>query len=119
MGLVPKTTKSDIKIIKGLTLGRLIGFIVAGGMGYIIGGTLPYGWLQIVFSVTFIIIFFIASGKAPTNPTKSFAHGLMIFIQYLLLPKKLYGKGSIEYKNFIERKTAKNDKNKKAQKRKK
>lgn len=114
MGLVPKTTKSDIKIVKGLTLGRLIGFIAAGGMGYIIGGAFPYDWLQVAFSVTFIVIFFIASGKAPTNPTKNFARGLMLFIQYLLLPKKLYGNGSVEYKNFMERNAAKNDKKKRS-----
>lgn len=116
MGLVPKTTKSEVKIFRGLSMSRLIGFIIAGGMGYIIGGVFTYDWLQIVFSVAFIIIFFIASGKAPTNPTKSFAHGLVMFIQYLLLPKKLYGDGSVEYKNFIERNTARNDKRKKAKK---
>ncbi len=113
MGLVPKTTKSEVKIHRGLSLFRLIGFIAAGGIGYIIGGVFPYDWLQVVFSITFIVIFFIASGKAPTNPTISFARGLMLFIQYLLMPKNLYGNGSVEYINFVERSAAKNDKKEK------
>lgn len=112
MGLVPKTTKSEIKVFRNLSITRVIGLIAAGGIGLTIGSILPYNWLQIVLSVAFILLFMIASGKAPTDPTKPFAQGLLQYIRFTLMPKKLYGKKTKEYIEYKERIDARNEKKK-------
>jgi hypothetical protein len=112
MGLVPKTTKSEVKVFRNLSVTRVIGLIASGGMGLTIGSMLPYDWLQIGLSLAFVILFMIASGKAPTDPTKPFVIGLLQYVTYKLMPKKLYGKNTEEYIEYKERLKAKNEKRK-------
>lgn len=104
MGLVPKTTKAEVKIFGGFSIVRIFGIVLSGGAGIIIGAVLPYQWLQIVLSVFFVILFFILSGKAPSNPTQNFARGMSNMFRYALRRKKFYGDTSKEYTAFLERK---------------
>lgn len=115
MGLVPKTTKAEVKIFGGFSIVRIFGIVLSGGAGIIIGAVLPYQWLQIILSVFFVILFFILSGKAPSNPTQNFARGMSNMFRYFLRRKKFYGDTSKEYIALMERRD-KSDKSKKRKK---
>ncbi len=108
MGLVPKSTKSEIKVFHGFTLTKLLGMVISGGLGYMFGIVLPYAWLQLIMSAFFIVVYFILSGKAPTNPKYSFAKGLAFLIGFIFSKKKLYGCSSEEYLDMCERRKQKN-----------
>lgn len=110
MGLVPKSTRSEIRVFHGFTLMKIMGIVVSGGIGFALGSALPYQWLQFVISIGFIVLFCILSGKAPTNPKYTFAKGLAFYFAYLVSRKKLYGVSSEEYMDFCKRRERKNAK---------
>lgn len=115
MGLVPKTTKAEVKVFGGFSMVRIFGIILSAGVGIMLGIVLPYDWLQIVLSAFFVILFLILSGKAPSNPKQNFARGMSNMFRYFLSRKKFYGDTSKEYTALMERR----DKHDKSQERKK
>lgn len=117
MGLVPKTTKSEVKFFGGLTMPKIMGLFVSAGLGVVLGNSFS-GLGQLALSGIFIAIFFIATAKAPTNPKITFIVGMAAFFTFLLRKKKLYGPSSDEYKEFREKINAKEEK-RNARKRKK
>lgn len=96
MGLVPKTTKSEVKFFAGLTISKIIGIFIFGGLGILLGSFLPTV-LQILLSVVLVLIFFIASGRAPSNPKITFFQGLKQWIAFCLRKKHFYGTETEEY----------------------
>ena len=114
MGLVPKTTKSEVKFFGGLTLSKIIGIVACGGAGLVFGAALPSA-LQILLSVVLVILFFICTAKAPSNPKKTFIKGLFEWLTYLFSKKRYYGTNTEEYSD-LERREEINAEKRKAKK---
>lgn len=114
MGLVPKTTKSEVKFFGGLTMSKIIGIVACGGAGLVFGAALPSA-LQILLSVVLIILFFICTSKAPSNPKKTFIKGLLEWLTFLFCKKRFYGVNTSEYAD-LERREEINAKKRKAKK---
>lgn len=96
MGLVPKTTKSEVKFFAGLTISKIIGIFIFGGLGILLGSFLP-AILQILLSVVLVILFLIATSKSPSNPKIPFIQGLKQWIAFCLRKKHFYGTETDEY----------------------
>ena len=99
MGMIPKKTKAETKVFKGLTAQRFLGLLmvlmVAAMIGSFIGGVLQ--WVFVVFAV---IVFFILTGRSPTNPSKTFFRGLLDFISFKFDVKKMIGTSHVEYVTY-------------------
>lgn len=102
MGLVPKSTKSDVKFFAGLTIGKIMGIFICGGAGMLFG-TFMSGGKQILLSLVFIGIFLIATSKAPSNPKITFFQGLKNWLRFIFSRKRYYGQYSEEYKELERR----------------
>lgn len=102
MGLVPKSTKSEVKFFAGLTISKIIGIFIFGGMGILLGSFLPT-ILQILLSVILVVFYFIATSKAPSNPKITFFAGLKNWIAFLFRTKHYYGANTEEYIDFERR----------------
>lgn len=106
MGMIPKKTKSETKVFKGLTAQRFMGLFViimiSSMIGSLIGGAMQ--WLFIACS---IIVYFILTGKSLTNPSQSFARGLINFIRFKFDNNFFIGSSNhdyIEYQQTIKEK---------------
>lgn len=109
MGLVPKTTKSEVKFFGGLTMPKIMGLFVSAGAGVVFGRSFgSFG--QIILSIVFIVIFYILTGKAPNNPKIKFISGLGGFFAYIFRKKKFYGNDSEEYHYYLDTLKAKEEK---------
>lgn len=115
MGMIPKKTKSETKVFKGLTAQRFMGLfviiILSSMIGSLIGGAMQ--WLFIACSIT---VYFILTGKSLTNPTQSFARGLINFIRFKFDNNYFIGSSNHDY---IDYKQAQKEKNNERSKRKK
>lgn len=116
--MIPKKTKSENKVVKGLTAQRFIGLfmviIVSSMIGTLLGGVLQ--WLFIAFS---LIVYFILTGRSPTNPFKNFARGLAAYITFKFDNKEFLGTTNKDYIEYMARKEQKNENKSKKQKAKK
>ncbi|MBR1751879.1 MAG: hypothetical protein IJ740_18995 [Ruminococcus sp.] len=110
MGMIPKKTKAEIKIVKGLTAARLLGLMMvlmsATLVGQFIGGLLQ--WAFVAFAV---VVYFILTGRSPTDPGKTFFRGLIDFINFKFDVKDMIGPSSPDHvdihKDNKDRKKAK------------
>lgn len=110
MGMVPKSTKAEVKFIFGLSIQRvliciLVMFASFSAAQKVISSTL----IQIVISIISVVIALILTGKSPSNPQKNFAKGLLSFIFQMLEPKDLYGTDTDEYKEYMEYEVKRNE----------
>ena len=102
MGLVPKQTKAEIKVSRGLTLYRMFGLIVTLILSAMVGSTFIYSKLLLPFIIFCVVVFLILTSKSPTNPNKSFYKGLIEFLSFKKNIKKFYGANSDEYIRSVE-----------------
>lgn len=114
MGMVPKSTKAEVKFIFGLSIQRVLICVLAMFASFsaaqkVISNVL----IQIILSIAAVVIALILTGKSPSNPQKSFAKGLLSFLFQLLEPKDMYGTDTDEYKEYMEYEVTKNEKRKK------
>lgn len=110
MGLVPKSTKADIKFFFGLTLQRIIIALIVMMISFTAAQSIVNNILiQIALSVISVILALVLTGKSPTNPQQTFAKGLLLFIYHFLEPKKYYGNESEEYKNLKQQEAQKDE----------
>ena len=117
MGMIPKKTKSETKVFKGLTAQRFLGLfmviMISAMIGSLIGGA-----LQWVFIISSIVVYFILTGKSVTDPTKNFARGLVDFIKFKFETKEFIGPSNHEYIEFNHEREVKNSGKAKKSKRK-
>lgn len=97
MGLVPKKTKAEIKVSRGLTLYRMFGLIITFMLSSMIGSSLVYSSLLLPFIIYCAVVFLILTSKSPSNPNKSFYKGLIEFLFFKRDNKKFYGVNTDEY----------------------
>lgn len=110
MGMIPKKTKSDIKIWHNLSLFKVIGFIMTIMITFVLSGVIfSGGALQTLFVFSCGLIYIVCNLKSPTNPNKIFLFGLIDFLKFIVGAKTIYGNQSEEYKYFKER-TSENEK---------
>lgn len=110
MGLVPKSTKAEIKFFFGLTLQRIIICILVMMISLSAAQSITDNlWIQVALSVISVVLTLILTGRSPTNPQQTFAKGLLLFIFHFLEPKKYYGDESEEYKNLKEQEAQKDE----------
>lgn len=114
MGMVPKSTKAEVKFIFGLSIQRVLICVLAMFASFsaaqkVISNVL----IHIILSIAAVVIALILTGKSPSNPQKSFAKGLLSFLFQLLEPKDMYGTDTDEYKEYMEYEVTKNEKRKK------
>ena len=103
-GVVPKRTKTAITVVKGLDTTRFFGLIFIFFIGTLIGGIFGDGIVKYIFTAFCIVVFFILTSKSPTNPTKPFYMGLILFVKYMCHNKIYYGTHSQEYQEYKEAK---------------
>lgn len=108
MGMVPKKTKSENKVFRGLTAQRFLGLfcviILSAMIGQLIGGVLK--WLFIIFSLA---VYFILTAKSPSSPLESFARGLINFITFKFDNKIFIGTTNKDYIEYMTNKEKKNE----------
>lgn len=110
MGLVPKTTKAEVKFFFGLTLQRIIICVLVMMISLSAAQSVTDNLIvQVALSVIAVILTLILTGRSPTNPQQTFAKGLLLFIFHFLEPKKYYGDESEEYKNLKEQEAQKDE----------
>lgn len=109
MGLVPKKTKADTKVLKGLTASRFLGLLMTIIMSFMIGSLIIPGWWKFLFVIFCIVVFFILTGKAPTNPNISFCKGLLNYLAFKFDTKKYVGTSNAEYKEYIQSRNGRKD----------
>lgn len=98
MGLVPKTTKAEVKFFFGLTFQRIIICLLVMMISLsAVQSVTDNIIVQIVLSVIAVVLTLILTGRSPTNPHRTFAKGLLLFIFHFIEPKKYYGNESDEY----------------------
>lgn len=120
MGYIPKTTKAEVKLFRGLSVQRIVILIFAGMIANtVLSSIVSNVWLQILGDLLAVVLAFILSGKSPSNPHKKFFFGLIDYLFYVTAPKKMYGTKTEEYKRFYESEMKKNEKRKKKPKAKK
>ena len=115
MGMIPKKTRAQNKVLKGLTAMRFMGLMMTIILSTMLGSFIG-GWLKFLFIAFCIIIFFILTSKSPTNPNKSFAKGTAEYLSFLFDIKKMVGSSNKEYKRYCKWKEIKNAKSKKKRK---
>lgn len=110
MGLVPKSTKAEIKFFFGLTLQRIAICILVMMISLSVAQSIIDSlWIQVALSVISVILTLILTGRSPTNPQQTFAKGLLLFIFHFLEPKKYYGDESEEYIKLKEQEAQKDE----------
>lgn len=112
MGLVPKQTKTEVKMSRGLTLYRMFGLIITLMFSAMFGSSFIYSKLLLPFIIFCVVVFLILTSKAPTNPNKSFAKGLWEFITFKKNTKRFYGANSEEYIKSVQHNENKKSKKK-------
>jgi uncharacterized protein YacL len=101
MGMIPKSTKSDVKIWKGIGLMKFLGIIMTLMISFLIAPLLfSSGALKIFFIVFCVVVFIICTLKSPTDPNKSFIKGLMDFLKFKVRIKDIYGNNGEEYEAY-------------------
>lgn len=99
MGMVPKTTKSEIKLYKNIGVVKFFGFLgTIVGSVYLGGFLFKSVLLKILFVVFCTLVFIICSFKSPTDPSKSFFKGLIDYLKFFIHKKDVYSENSEEYK---------------------
>lgn len=121
MGMVPKSTKSDVKIWHNLGLLKCLGFAATIIMCFLLSSILfSSEVLKIGFMIFSGIVYIICNIKSPTDPNKIFLKGLSDFLKFKIRSKDIYGNNSTEFEIYskecekIEAKKAKIFKRKKA-----
>lgn len=102
MGMIPKKTKSETKVFKGLTAARFLGLFVVMMISSMIGALLG-GIIQWIFIAFSIIVYFVMTGRSPTNPTKPFAKGLASFISFKFDNKVFIGTTNEDYLEYVRK----------------
>lgn len=109
-GVVPKKTKATTTVVKGLDATRFFGMIavlvITNFVGELFGGVGKY-----LFMGFAVVVFFVLTSKAPSNPTEPFYVGIVRFAMFMCRNKTYYGTHSKQYQEFEEiRENAKNKK---------
>ena len=83
-GIIPKQTKSEVKLMKGFDAQRFFGLLFTMLVSYFFG-ILIGGWWRFVFMGFACLVFFIGTSKSPTDPHKKFYQGLLDFLRFLIM----------------------------------
>ena len=98
-GIVPKQTKSEVKLMKGFDSQRFFGLLFTMMVGYFFGLVIG-GWWKYLFVLFAVAVFFVGSMKSPTDPHKKFYQGLLDFLRFSFAEKTLYGTKNDNYIAF-------------------
>jgi NhaP-type Na+/H+ or K+/H+ antiporter len=117
MGMIPKTTKSDIKIFNNISVKKLAGFFMTFLLSYMLGSIIFEKMsVQFLFMGFALVVYLICMCKSPTNPDKVFILGLVDFLRFKFTKKKIYGNTSEEYSIFETEKESHENKKKRKRK---
>lgn len=111
MGMIPKKTRAQNKVLKGLTAIRFMGLVMTIMLSAMLGSVIG-GWLKFLFIAFCVTAFFVLTAKSPTDPNKSFAKGIVTYLLYLFDIKSMVGSSNKEYKRYYKWKELKNARNK-------
>ena len=111
-GIIPKQTKSEVKLMKGFDAQRFFGLLFTMLVSYFFG-ILIGGWWRFVFMGFACLVFFIGTSKSPTDPHKKFYQGLLDFLRFSAASKTLYGTRSENYKALEKERKEKLERNEK------
>ncbi len=87
MGMIPKTTKEEIKIVGGLSLARIVGAVMILIFSTSVGETIVASKLVIPFTAYLLILYMILTSKS-SNPKKTFAVAMIDYFKYLFTNKE-------------------------------
>ena len=107
MGMIPKSTKSEIKIFNAISFMKILGLIIVIMVDMMFAPLIfSKNSLIILFTIFTCVVYIVGALKAPTDPTKVFAAGVRDWIFFKLSNKTLYGNNSKEYLEYMEEKEA-------------
>ena len=109
MGIIPKQTKAENKLMWGFTLNRMIGLLVTIMVSSILAKAV-HRYLVVPFMIFCVIIYLFTQMKSPTNPKKKFISGLKEYALYLSAPKKYHGITGEEYELTMTMEEERNEK---------
>ena len=119
MGMIPKTVKAEQKLgFAGFSFGlmRIVGLLSVIMISSVLSMNLPT-LVRVIVIVLSGIFYMILSGKAKSNPLKSFWKGLIQYIFFKFSPKTIYSTQSSEWKNSeLKRKVLSDERNKRKSK---
>ena len=102
MGMIPKKLKQENVIIANITLRKVFVSFVVAMAGALLAGALfgdDVGYIRFAYIVCSILIYWIVSMRAPGDRRKLFYESLLDLATHFILPKKMFGCGSAEYKD--------------------
>lgn len=108
MGMIPKSTKAEIKIgriplFRALIL--VITLIASFGLSSKFFEKILF---RLMFSILLFIIAVVLTGRAPGNPRRKFPYGLKAFIFNIIEPHKYYGNETEQYQEYKRKEDFKN-----------
>lgn len=83
MGMIPTTTKAEVKVFAGHGGPWLIGALLALMLAQGIGQQTVHAYFRIPFIGFALIMYLILQKKAPSNPDRTVWQGLLLWILFL------------------------------------
>lgn len=103
MGVVPKKTKAEQRIMRHISVTKIVGFIMTLALSKLFGDMFVHSSVRILFIIFCSVEFFIVTSDSPSDPTKKFYAGWLDWIGFILLGRKKYVKEEeVRDETFIE-----------------
>ena len=90
MGVVPKKTKAEQRIMRHISITKVLGFIITLSLAYMIGDMFIYQKVSMLFIIFCVAEFFIVTSKSPSDPTKNFFAGWLDWLGFTLSRKQKF-----------------------------
>jgi hypothetical protein len=87
MGLIPKATKADTKLLFNLNMNWLLGIMMTLIMSVQWGNLFVHTDFQLLFIGFCIVIYVLLNKPAPHNPKRVIWQGMLLWIANIITPK--------------------------------
>lgn len=119
MGMVPKSTKSETRILNAISFSKVVGFVAVLMLSIMIAPIIfDSKVMSVLFCIFADVVYILCVVRSPTDPNKMFIIGLKEWLKFKTLAHDIYGESSQEYISYKEM-TKKNEELKKNKKSKK
>lgn len=82
MGMIPKTTNAEVKVVAGKGMMWLTGLVMTFVLANSIGNQFVHAKFRLLFMVYAVIVYLVLQSKSPSNPERPIWQGLIIWLQY-------------------------------------
>lgn len=103
MGVVPKKTKAEQRIMRHISVTKVVGFIITLAFAKLFSDMFVHSSVRLLFIIFCSVEFFIFTSDSPSDPTKKFYAGWLDWIGFILSGKKKFvKKEGVRDETFIE-----------------